>query len=246
MQLLKHVFARFWAIWALIAFVVTMFIFLVPIALFALPARAPLSTRRFLAIARVWMGVFLPLVGCPLTVRGRQHFTKGQQYIVICNHNSLMDIPISSPSIPGGNKTIAKVEFARIPVFGMIYKLGAVLVDRKSEKSRKDSFAKMKKVLDEGMHMCIYPEGTRNKTSEPIKHFHDGAFRLSIDTGRAIIPGVIFYTRYVNPANEKFYLLPHRLLIEFMPPIAPQPGETVEQLKDRCWQTMYRRLSAGA
>ncbi|MFT4024504.1 MAG: 1-acyl-sn-glycerol-3-phosphate acyltransferase, partial [Flavihumibacter sp.] len=231
MQVLKAVFARFWAVWALVVFVVTMFIFLVPIIVFALPAKEPVSTRRFLAIARIWMGIFLPLAGCPLTIRGREHFASGRQYIVICNHNSLMDIPISSPSIPGGNKTIAKVEFAKVPVFGIIYKLGSVLVDRKSDKSRKESFAKMKQVLDDGMHMCIYPEGTRNKTNEPIKGFHDGAFRLSIDTQRAIIPGVIFYTRYVNPANEKFYLLPHRLLIEFLPPIAPLPNESVDALK---------------
>ncbi|HPZ88393.1 MAG TPA: 1-acyl-sn-glycerol-3-phosphate acyltransferase [Flavihumibacter sp.] len=246
MQVLKAVFARFWAVWAIIAFVVTMLIFLIPIILFALPAKEPVSTRRFLNIARVWMGIFLPLVGCPLTVRGRENFAPGQQYIVICNHNSLMDIPISSPSIPGGNKTIAKVEFTKVPLFGLIYKLGSVLVDRKSDKSRKESFAKMKKVLDDGMHMCIYPEGTRNKTSEPIKAFHDGAFRLSIDTQRAIIPGIIFFTRYVNPAEEKFYLLPHRLLIEFQAPIAPLPGETVEALKDRCWQIMYNRIAAGA
>ena len=50
----------------------------------------------------------------------------------------------------------------------------------------------MKKVLDMGLHMCIYPEGTRNKTDQPLKTFHDGAFRLAIDTRKAIIPGMIF------------------------------------------------------
>jgi 1-acyl-sn-glycerol-3-phosphate acyltransferase len=46
----------------------------------------------------------------------------------------------------------------------MMYRTGSILVDRKSETSRRDSFAKMKEALDMGLHMCIYPEGTRNKT----------------------------------------------------------------------------------
>ena len=70
---------------------------------------------------------------------------------------------------------------AKIPLFGLIYKTGSILVDRKNEKSRRDSFIKMKEVLDMGLHMCIYPEGTRNTSSEPIKPFHDGAFRLAVD-----------------------------------------------------------------
>src|SRR5690606_35229051 len=122
---------------------------------------------------------------------GREHFERGKRYIVVCNHNSFMDIPVSSPSIPGGNKTIAKAELARIPLFGLIYRAGSVLVDRKSEKSRKESYLRMKEVLDMGLHMCIYPEGSRNRTGKPLKAFHSGAFRLALDTGTPIVPAVI-------------------------------------------------------
>ncbi|GAO45679.1 lysophospholipid acyltransferase family protein [Flavihumibacter petaseus] len=245
MKLIKDVFARIWALWTLVIFLITMIIFIIPILLFCLTVPDPLATNRFIAIARTWMGIFLPLIGCPLRINGRNNFQQGQQYVVICNHNALMDVPVSYPSIPGGNKTIAKAEMAKIPVFGIIYKLGSVLVDRKNEQSRKESFQKMKKVLNSGLHMCIYPEGTRNKTNEPLKGFHDGAFKLSIDTGKAIIPGVIFNTRIVNPANKFFYLMPHRLRIDFLAPIAPLPGDTVESLKTRCWQTMEAAIRRG-
>ena len=130
---------------------------------------------------------------------------------MLCNHNSLIDVPVSSPSIPGGNKTIAKTEMARIPLFGLLYETGSVLVDRKSDASRKESFSKMKAVLAMGLHMCIYPEGTRNKTNEPLKSFHSGAFRLAIDSGKSIIPALIFNSRKVLPADKTFYLLPHPL-----------------------------------
>lgn len=177
------------------------------------------------------MNIFLPLIGCPVTVRGREFFKPGETYIVVCNHNSLMDVPVSTPYIPGGNKTIAKVEMATVPLFGLIYRTGSVLVDRKSETSRRESFDKMKAVLDMGLHMCIYPEGTRNKTSEPLKSFHDGAFRLAISTGRPILPAIIFNTKKVLPINKILYAMPHRLYFHFLPPVAITEGDTTESLK---------------
>lgn len=238
MKFIKEILGRIFALWAIIVFAVTLLVFLVPFLLFVVYLPDPKKTLRFIAMARVWMGVFLPLIGCPLRVRGREHFAPGQNYVVVCNHNSFMDVPISSPYIPGGNKTIAKIEMAKIPLFGLIYKTGSVLVDRKSEKSRKDSYLRMKKVLAMGLHMCIYPEGTRNKSDQPIKAFHDGAFRLAIDTGKAVVPGIIFHTRGVLPADKPFFLMPHRLGFHFLPPIPVEPGDTVESLKSRTHAVM--------
>ncbi|MBC6489577.1 lysophospholipid acyltransferase family protein [Flavihumibacter stibioxidans] len=238
MKSAKNIFGTIWAVWAIIAFVITMIFFLIPVFVLCLPLEEPKRTHRFIYHSRIWMAVYLRLIGCPLKVTGKQYFAPGQNYIVICNHNALMDVPVSSPAIPGGNKTIAKAEMAKIPVFGVIYKLGSVLVDRQSDKSRKDSFAKMKAVLDSGLHMCIYPEGTRNKTSEPLKPFHDGAFKLALATRKAIIPGVIFHTRIVNPAHKSFYLMPHPLRIDFLPAIEVRDDDTVESLKQRSFDRM--------
>ena len=171
MNVLKAVFGRIWAIWGLLAFFITMLIFFIPFLIFAYWAPEPTKTNRFISYSRVWMKVFLNLIGCPLTVKGTAHFKKGENYIVLCNHYAFMDIPVSSTSIPGGNKTIAKIELAKTPLFGMLYKTGSVLVDRKSDKSRKESFGKMRAVLEMGLHMCIYPEGTRNLTDQPLKVF---------------------------------------------------------------------------
>ena len=149
-----------------------------------------------------------------------------------------MDVPVTTPHIPGGNKTIAKVEMTRTPVFGIIYRLGSVLVDRKSEKSRRESYAKMKEVLAMGLHMCIYPEGTRNKTTEPLKAFHDGAFRLALDTRKPIIPAVVFNTKKVMPVGKGFFLLPHRLRLDFLEPVAVQENDTIELLKGKLFRIM--------
>ena len=239
MKIIKEIVGRICATWAVLAFIATLLVIFIPFLIFSYAVSEPKKTRRFAAISRVWMGVYLPLIGCPLFVRGRKNFAPGETYVVVCNHNSLMDVPISYPAIPGGNKTIAKIEMAKIPVFGLIYQTGSVLVDRKSETSRKESYMKMRRVLEMGLHMCLYAEGTRNQTDQPLKSFHDGAFRLALDSGKAIIPSLIFNTRKVLPASKAFFLIPHKMEMHFLPPVVPQPGETAQSLKEKVYQIMW-------
>ena len=236
MKLLKDIFGRFWAFWGIISFIITFLIFYIPSMItWLLPE--PKGQKIFIDIARLWMNIWLRLVGCPVKIKGREYFEKGRSYIVTCNHNSLMDVPLSSPFIPGANKTIAKTSFAKIPVFGFYYMKGAVLVDRKSEKSRKESFEKMKQVLKKGMHMCIYPEGTRNRTNEPLKKFYDGAFKLATDTGTAVIPAIIFNTRKAVPVHKSFYFLPHKLEMHFLPPVGVE-SKTSDELREEIFSIM--------
>lgn len=226
------------AVWAMLSFMLSFFIFFIPSMLTWL-VPDPAGQHLFIRIARFWMRIWLPLVGCPLRVKGNEHFEKGKTYIVTCNHNSLMDVPLSCPFIPGPNKTIAKSSFVRVPFFGFYYMKGSVIVNRKSEESRRKSYEKMKAVLAKGMHMSVYPEGTRNRTDEPLKKFHDGAFRLAVDTGHAIIPAVIFHTRKVLPAGRGFWFSPHKLEMHFLPPVS-SGNKTVESLKQEVFSLMSR------
>ena len=127
---------------------------------------------------------------------------------------------------------------AKIPVFGLIYTRGSVLVDRKSEESRKTSFSKMKEVLNLGLHMCIYPEGTRNKTNEPLQRFHDGAFRLAIDTGKPILPTVIFNTAKVLPVGKPFFFWPVAIRMHYLEPVPVNSTMTVAELREKVFIIM--------
>ena len=228
----KNVFGRVFALWALIVFVSTMLFAIILawlIGLWPEPKRSRLMQSMFSG----WMTIFFIFSGVRRRFVGRKHFKKGTAYVVVCNHNSFMDPPLSSPGIPGANKTIAKIEMSRIPLFGVVYKRGSVLVDRKSEESRKQSYAKMKRVLSMGMHMCIYPEGTRNKSGEPIQKFHDGAFRLAVESDKDIIPALLFHTAKVLPHNKTFYFWPHPVEMHFLPPVetaGKQPQELREEI----------------
>lgn len=228
MKVLGRIAGHIYFVVGLLFFILTMLVVFIPIWLISLLPE-PQRARALHPTFRVWMGVFLPLVGCPVVRKGKEHFKDGENYVVVTNHNSLVDIPVSSPWIPGANKTLAKIEMARIPIFGVIYKAGSVLVDRKNEGSRRQSFSDMQKMLDMGIHLCLYPEGTRNKTTQPIQRFYDGAFITAIKSQKAIIPGIIFNTGKILPHNKKAWARPMVIRFDFLEAI-PTKGMTLEDL----------------
>jgi len=234
---LKNFLAKIFAVWALIIFIIT----LLPVALMMWVigiVHEPKRTKIFRIISKIWMKFFFITTGCGLKVKGKNNFKPGEKYIITCNHNSFMDVPVTTPFIPGANKTIAKAEMAKIPLFGLIYKRGSVLVNRKDKNSRRNSFMKMKNVLDLGMHMCIYPEGTRNKTNLPLTPFQDGAFKLAVETQTAILPALLFNTKKTLPAGKLFYFWPSNMEIHFLPPIPVNSSDDYQILKDKTFRIM--------
>lgn len=240
MNWLKNILGRIYAVYGLLLFFVTFLILILPAWIISFYPD-PRKTRYFLNMSRIWMQFFMPLVFCTVRRKGLHYFEQGQTYVVVCNHNSLMDVPVTTPGVPGVNKTLAKKEMAAIPLFGIMYKIGSVLVDRKDDHSRRQSYEDMKAVLGKGMHMVLYPEGTRNKTANPLKSFYDGAFSLAIDTQLPIMPSVLFHTRKILPPGRVLYALPHAIDFHFLPPV-PTTGLTrddIPVLKEKVFKLMW-------
>lgn len=232
----KLLIGRILAIWALLVFASTMFLFMwLYIPCYFLPE--PNKTKWHRTISQLWMGLFLILSGCSFRITGKHHFKALEPAIVICNHNSLIDVPVSTPFLPRANKTIAKKSFVYVPLFGWIYKAASVIVDRKNDQSRRASYESMKKVLGKGLDMLIYPEGTRNKTSAPLKSFYDGAFKLAIETKKPIVPVVLLNTKKILPAYPAMCLSPGKIQMDILAPISSE-GHTVQTLKQLAYDTM--------
>ncbi|MFN9854500.1 MAG: lysophospholipid acyltransferase family protein [Bacteroidota bacterium] len=234
----RNTLGRLFATWALLLFVTTL-----PLAFlfyaFCFLLQEPAKARWHRNVSRVWMRIFLTLIGCPLRIYGRDNYHFGAPYIVVCNHNSLMDVPVSTPFLPRANKTIAKKSFTRIPVFGWIYSFGSVLVDRRSEESRRKSFDDMRAILHLGLDMLIYPEGTRNTSGKALAPFYSGAFRLAEATGNSILPVLIFHTGKILPPRKFFYLWPHTIEMHILP-AEPIEGRTALQLKECLFDRMSK------
>ena len=233
---LFNLFGRFWAIWGLLSFVISFLIIFLPSMLsYLIPGKK--GQDYFIWVSRCWVRSWLYLVGCPVTVAGKANFKQGETYVIVYNHNALIDVPLSAPFVPGANKTIAKSSFAKVPIFGWFYKRGSVLVDRNNDQSRRKSFEAMRNVLQNNIHMCIYPEGTRNRTGQPLKPFYDGAFKLAVDAKKDVIPCVIFGTREAMPIHKGFFLVPKRLKMHFLPPVSSAESKPTE-LKDKVFAIM--------
>ena len=101
----------------------------------------------------------------------------------------------------------------------------------------------MKVILKQGMHMCLYPEGTRNRTGKPLKEFYDGAFKLAIDTKKEIIPCLIIGTKEAMPIHKTFYLKPTKLKMIYLPAVSSENID-VKELNNKVHRIMLDNLEA--
>lgn len=232
--------------YALLLFLLTMLVIVIPISIQNIRYRKD-EVKRIHSTYRcfvIWMNVYLTLIFISVKRKGVEYFEKGKNYVVVLNHSSFADIPISSPFVVGPNKTLAKIEFMKVPIFNIIYKSGSILVDRSSDESRKRSLREMRETLDLGIHLTLYPEGTRNKTSKPLQPFYDGAFRTAISAQKDILPGILFNTAKVLPNRPKLWAWPYTIRLEFLKPISTQ-GLNLKQtseLKDETFRIMEKYI----
>lgn len=138
--------------------------------------------------SQIWSNVIFWACGVRLTVKGRHHIDPKKNYIFVCNHESLFDIPAVFLASPSALFFLAKKELAKIPVMGwFMWLIGMIFIDRgRSDKARL-SMQKAGKIIRNGRNVITFPEGTRSKDGQ-VKLFKRGSFILSRETGIDIIP----------------------------------------------------------
>lgn len=115
-------------------------------------------------------------------------------YVAVANHESIADIFLLS-HLPWEMKWLSKESIFRIPLMGWMMRMaGDVAVKRGDVKSRMQALEACRDRLKKHVSVMIMPEGTRSATGE-IQKFHDGAFRLAIETGAPILPIAVAGTR---------------------------------------------------
>lgn len=139
-------------------------------------------------ICRTWATIWYFLIGIQHRNIYLAPHDKSRQYIFVANHHSYQDIPSLLLTVKQKMRVLGKSELAKVPLFGFIYSMAAVLVDRQSAEKRAQSIIEMKKVISLGKSIFIFPEGTFNESDKPLKSFYDGAFRIAIETQTNIKP----------------------------------------------------------
>ena len=147
-------------------------------------------------ICRFWADTFFFATGIQYKNIYEEKHDTNKQYIFVSNHISYLDIPVMMKAIRHQHvRILGKAEMTKIPIFGFIYKKGAVLVDRDNKKERSRSIKNLIYFLDKRISVFICPEGTFNMTHQPLKDFYDGAFRIAIQTKIPIKP-ILFLDTY--------------------------------------------------
>jgi 1-acyl-sn-glycerol-3-phosphate acyltransferase len=147
-------------------------------------------------ICRFWADAFFFFIGISHKNIYEEKHDTDKQYIFVSNHISYLDIPMMMKAIRHQHiRILGKAEMTKIPVFGYIYKKGAVLVNRESAIKRSESVKHLIFFLHKKISVFICPEGTFNMTHQPLKIFYDGAFRIAIETQKTIRP-VLFLDTY--------------------------------------------------
>ncbi|MCO5231100.1 MAG: 1-acyl-sn-glycerol-3-phosphate acyltransferase [Chitinophagales bacterium] len=180
-------------------------------------------------------------VGFRYKIRGVELIDPKQNYIAICNHNNLADLVASAYGIQVPGKPLVKKELLKIPIIGQLFAMASVPLDRKNESARKKSLEIMKKELLQNISLIIFPEGTRNRTPQPLKEFHNGAFILSKETNVPVLPVVFTNIRNLS-GTESILIRPWKIEVTHLDPVFPDKYPDMDAMKKDIYRMMWNFL----
>lgn len=190
MKFLKYPFYLVYRIWFYILVLVPILI-LFPVILITIASEKTYPV--FFRIARIWAKFILIGMGCPWKIEGKEYFEEHKSYMFVANHTSMTDIMLMLIAVEEHPFVfVGKKELVKIPIFGFIYKRVCIMVDRNSSKSRYEVFERAQNRINQGLSICIFPEGGVPDEHVILDEFKDGAFRIAIDHQLPIMP-MTFY-----------------------------------------------------
>ncbi|WP_242133990.1 lysophospholipid acyltransferase family protein [Aestuariivivens marinum] len=189
MTVLKYLFWVLYRIWFYVL-VALPIIILFPVLLISISKDS--WYPFFFKLARIWAQIILIGMGFDVKIEREQIPEQGKSYMFIANHTSMADIMLMLVSVKNPFVFVGKKELAKIPLFGFFYKRTCIMVDRSSERSRKAVFIRAQRRLQQGLSICIFPEGGVPEEHIILDGFKDGAFRLAINHKIPVVPLTFF------------------------------------------------------
>ncbi|WP_158961927.1 lysophospholipid acyltransferase family protein [Myroides fluvii] len=199
----------------------------------------------FYKVARLWARLTFYGMGMSYRVESAYPWVKGKSYMFIANHTSMMDIMMMLLLVKDNPFVfVGKKELAKLPIFGFFYKKTCILVDRKDSKSRYQVFQSAQNKLNQGLSICIFPEGgVPDDTSIVLDSFKDGAFRLAIDHQIPLAPIAIGYLKFYFPFQWGMGK-PGQVPVVLLPPIETKgmTQEDKKEIKDQAYQAIHKEV----
>jgi 1-acyl-sn-glycerol-3-phosphate acyltransferase len=183
------------------------------------------------------------LCGARVRAEGSSHIPKNTAYLVVANHRSWVDIPLVIAT--SRTQGISKLLVFFMPFVGQIgYLAGAVYFHRYRDSARKRALHSAMYLLERGVPMHVYPEGTRTRDGEIREEVRLGLVMACWEAGIPCVPAALLGTEKTLPVKG-FFLRPFQTLhIHFLPPIEPSQYGTAIEFSEAAWGQVAAEVNA--
>lgn len=189
--------------------------------------------------SRVWSPGLLGGAGVHLDLEGFETIDFSRPYIIVANHQSMIDVCALFCALPVPMRFVLKQELARLPFVGAYARaMGMVFIERRSARAATRRLHDAATIFRDRQSLCAFPEGTRSRDGR-VGPFKGGVFKLAIETGIPILPIAIDGSGLILPAAG-FKVRPGRIRLRVGTPIATadlHPGDR-QQLARRSQQVI--------
>lgn len=195
-------------------------------------------------LSRILVRTFFLIPPCwRQRIVGRELIDRKKQYVIVVNHNTVIDIP-ALYYIPLNFRWVSKREVFKTPFFGQYLVLhGDICINRGHATEALEQLVRDGKMwISRGASVAVFPEGTRSKDGE-IHRFKAGAFTLAKEAGVEILPVVMDGTKTLIKKNKLFNWR-NRITVRVLPPVPASEVAALEthELMDRVRTRMCEAL----
>jgi 1-acyl-sn-glycerol-3-phosphate acyltransferase len=243
MKFFKYILILIWRVWFYCLVMITILIVLPVLLIVIFHER---FYKTFYKIANVWGKTILFGMGFRAEVIEMQEIVKKKSYMFIANHTSMIDIMLMLAVVKNPSVFVGKAELTKIPLFGFIFKRTSITVDRNCYSSRKEVYNEAKKRLNNGLSVCIFPEGLiPSDENVVLSEFKSGAFRLAIEHQIPIAP-MTFYDCKKRFSYTFFSGSPGKLRVKIHDLIETKDltSKDRELLKKQTYNLIFNELKA--
>jgi 1-acyl-sn-glycerol-3-phosphate acyltransferase len=203
-------------------FLTSAFFFLIALAIWLTTV---LFDKRLWLLHRftcLWASLYIRLMPpWSVSIKGKEHIDAKDTYIIVSNHQSLLDILVAF-TLFTHFKWVSKAELFNIPLIGWNMSLNQYIkLRRGNNKSVKTMYKACENHLQHGSSIYLFPEGTRSESGK-MREFKEGAFVLAKRLQKPILPIVINGSRTALPKSSFNFHGETHIEVTVLPPILPE------------------------
>ncbi len=148
-----------------------------------------IKDKSSLAIVNWAFRMVIRISGTKVIVKGEERIPKDTAVLYVGNHRSYYDIILTYVRVPRTTGYIAKKEMLKIPLLSnWMRNLHCLFLDRENVKEGMKTILEAIEKVKNGISICIFPEGTRNKSADTFLPFHEGSFKIAAKGNIPIVP----------------------------------------------------------